>query len=233
MAVIDADRRTRVHSTASEPYKSTVYLRADFSNGTYKIGSGFMIGPSALVTAAHCVYESGVGRAETVSVIPAKDGPIHPYGSARSAEILVSPRYPATGNVVEDWAVVKLRAPLGKETGWLGLRWQRASYRGTAVYNTGYPSAATTAGQSDNRYMFVGTGCIRESRGGILKGDWDATEGNSGGPVFAYYGDTGYTAIGILTNGSAVGTDGSSYPAAYTLATRITKEMYELFMTYR
>lgn len=233
-AIINADSRTRVNPTTAEPYKSTVYLQANFPDGTQLIGSGFMIGPSAIATAGHCVYNGQ--KATSVTVIPAKSGSTYPYGSTTvttASKIIVSPKYLTSGGVNNDWAIVELNDPLGNQTGWLGLRWQTASYNDTLVYNTGYPSAATTSGQSANRYMYVGTGYIKESMTYTLKGNWDATEGNSGGPVFAYYSDTGYTAIGILTNGSNPSTDGSSYPTAHTIATRITKEMYDLFVTYR
>lgn len=61
--------------------------------------------------------------------------------------------------------------------------------------------------------------------------------GNSGGPVYSYYDETGYTLIGILTGGSIA--DGMEYGPnedgvhSYTYATRITQNLYNLFMSYR
>ena len=63
------------------------------------------------------------------------------------------------------------------------------------------------------------------------RGDWDASGGNSGGPVFIYDSSLGYTAIGILTGG---GDDGPIYDLdTYTLATTITSDMLSLFLEYR
>ena len=45
--------------------------------------------------------------------------------------------------------------------------------------------------------------------------------------------NTGYTAIGILTSGSSDNTFNQEYPTAYSTATRIIQEMYNLFVTYR
>lgn len=53
------------------------------------------------------------------------------------------------------------------------------------------------------------------------------------GPVYAYYSDSGYTAIGILTAGSSNSTNGGEYSYAYTTATRFSKNLYGLLMTYR
>lgn len=146
--------------------------------------------------------------------------------------LVVSWEYTQTGSADDDWAVIELNTPLGNQTGWLGLRWQSTSYNNTFVYNTGYPSASSTEEQlADASYMFVGTGYVRESGNKYLKGDWDATGGNSGGPVFAYYNNTGYTLIGILTGGSTI--QNSAYPSSYTFATRITENLYNFFNSYR
>jgi glutamyl endopeptidase len=232
-AIIGSDNRTRVNPTDAGPYCNTVYVQSTFSNGSTIIGSGFMLGPSSIVTAGHCVYNNN-SLATSVTVIPARNGSINPYGSATSTSITVSPQYITGGSTSHDWAIVENDSALGNQTGWLGLRWQTATYNDTYVYNTGYPTPSTTPGQTAGQsYMFLGSGYVESSSTNILNGDWDATSGNSGGPVFAYYSATGYTAIGILTSGSAPSTDGSSYPTAYTTATRITQDMFNLFVQYR
>lgn len=194
-----------------------------------------MIGPSAIATAGHCVYDKKYGFASYVEVFPAKNGSTEPYPSARSSNILVSTAYVFNGLVNDDWAVVELNSKVGNQTGWLGLKWQTASYNGQFVYNTGYPTGtgAPSGQNSSNPYMYRGTGYIKESNTYTLKGNWDSTGGNSGGPVFAYYSDTGYTVIGIVTNGSATSTDGSNYPTAFTTATRITETVFNVFKSYQ
>ncbi len=106
------------------------------------------------------------------------------------------------------------------------------------MYNTGYPAEVTGYEQDDvDRDMFLGTGYVRYSAAKYLCGDWDATGGNSGGPVYIYNSDTGYTLIGILTAGSGTDTDFNDYGLgdgeAYTYATRITQDIYNLFVSYR
>lgn len=234
-ALVGEDNRTRVTNTTTGPYNSTVYMTATFSNGSKSTFSAFMIGPSAAVTAGHCVYDSDKGGVATsVTAIPGKNGSSNPYGSATSSKIIVSPQYEAGAGTNYDWAIIELNSAIGNKTGWLGIRWQSTSYNDTYIYNSGYPSASTTVGQlSDQSYMFVGRGYVKSTDTYTFIGDWDATGGNSGGPVFSYYNDTGYTLIGILTAGSGTNTDGSGYPIAFSKATRITQDMYELFVEYR
>lgn len=89
---------------------------------------------------------------------------------------------------------------------------------------------------SDASFMILGTGKVRNTYSGSSKysgtmtGDWDASGGNSGGPVFALHSTKGHCAIGILTAGTA---SNGSYGSSYTLATRISQKMFDLFLTYR
>ena len=53
------DSRAPVSSSTIGPYCNTVFIRTyyEYNGATYvSCGSGFMIGPSAVGTAAHCVY---------------------------------------------------------------------------------------------------------------------------------------------------------------------------------
>ena len=240
-AVIGKDNRIRIDDTKTEPYNNTCYMVATYSDGSMSgVFSGFMLGPNSAVTAAHCVY-SNSKYAKSVTVVPAKNDTIEPYGSTTSSNIIYDDAYVANGSREDDWAIIELKSSdIGKRTGWLGLKWQSASYDDTDVENTGYPARSDkfTKQNSSNSYMFRGAGKILTTKSngssgrGTLLGDWDASGGNSGGPVFANYTSSGHTAIGILTAGTG---DGDAYNSSscYTLATRISKKMYDLFVTYR
>ncbi len=238
MAVVGTDNRTVVSNTAIGPYCNTVFITASYNNGKTYRGSGFMIGPNAVCTAAHVVYSAADGGYPTsVTVVPAKNGTSEPYGSetisASANNLVVSSNYISNNGPDHDWAIVKLSSNLGNLTGWLGLKWQTASYNSTYVYNTGYPTVVNGIDVSSAHQMYVGTGVIMQSNTYTLKGTWDASGGNSGGPVFANYSGSGYTAIGILTSGSNDSTFGNHYPDAYSTATRITKQLYDLMVSYR
>lgn len=236
MAIVGEDNRQKVQNTAVGPYCNTVYIETTYSNGNTYIGTGFVLGPKAIATAAHCLYNSDRGGyAASVKVVPAKNGNKEPYGSvlvtASADNLIVSSDFIKSSGPNHDWGIILLDTNLGDKTGWLGLKWQSDSYTNTAVYNTGYP--AVVNGQDSGKAMYVGTGTVKTSSDNTFKGTWDASAGNSGGPVYAYYSDSGYTAIGILTSGSQDSTNGSSFPLAYSTATRITKDMYNLFVQYR
>ena len=243
-AIVGQDNRYPVSSTTVSPYSSTVYIEVYWGKSS-KIVSGFMLGPSAVLTAGHCVYDfgennNGKGLATSAIVVPAKNGDVEPYGRA-SVEQFIVPTFSVTGVTSDDWAILVLDKPLGNQTGWLGIRWQDASYEGTFVYNTGYPAPKDADEQNDEQsLMLVSTGYVRKdlrkldvNSENAFEGDWDATGGNSGGPVYINSAETGYTAIGILTAGSLEDTFHNIYPNAFTTATPFTQEMYNLFIQYR
>ena len=201
-------------------------------NGGTNYGSGFMIGPNALATAAHNLYSiKEKAYVKSVNVAPARSDNSKPFGSENvsASSMIVSDSYLA-GTSSEDWAIITLKNNLGTKTGWLGLHWQSSNYSSSQlVYAYGYPSQINGA---DARYrMCKSSGYIRSQTSKYLKGDWDLTGGFSGGPLVEYISGAGYVAIGIHKDGSTI--DGSSYPTSYTGALRITQSLYTLFLSYR
>lgn len=66
-------------------YRNTVYIQVTAPNGSSYRGTGFMIGPSAVATAAHVVYNTQYGGdnyAESGTVFPARANTSTPYGSS-------------------------------------------------------------------------------------------------------------------------------------------------------
>ena len=241
-AIIGSEDRVQITNTNAAPYQYTCYMYSVYKDGTKSgVYSGFMVGAKAAVTAAHCVFD-GKSTLEHVVVIPGKNGGTEPYGSAKSIKVAITSEYMSNEDKADDWAIIELNWNIGYQSKWPALKYKSGSYNGTSVENTGYPGKSKwfTLQNEESTLMFSGKGTIKYSEErdqfgsgrGILKGDWDATGGNSGGPVFAYYPETGYTVIGILTSGSS--DDGNSYGnnTYYTLATRISSAMYELFMSY-
>lgn len=239
-AIIGGDDRVRVTNTKAAPYQYTCYMYSVYKDGTESgVYSGFMIGPKTAVTAAHCVY-NGTKGLDHIVVIPGKNGSTEPYGRANSTKVAITDAYINNGNRADDWAVLELNWNIGYQSKYPALKYKSGSYNGTNIENTGYPAKYHCSLQNDSATLMIsGKGTIRYSEEndkfgyghGILRGDWDASGGNSGGPVFAYYPETGHTVIGILTAGSD---DGSAYNSStcYTEVTRISSDMYEIFMSY-
>lgn len=171
----------------------------------------------------------------SVEVFPAMNGSdpnitgLTKYSAKR---IVCSGKYISSTSYEDDWAIIELDGNPGSRYGWLGLRWRGGSFVGDNIWNTGYPGGKD-APKSQNKYgtvMMLGKGKILDCDGHTLKGAWDATVGNSRGPVFSPYSYGGYDAIGILSTGSGTNTYGQDYGNAYTTATRFTRGMYDLFV---
>lgn len=115
------------------PYSTIVtfatYNSNTHSNGVY--GSGFVIGPNVIVTAAHCVVNSE-GWVKNMRVISQ-------YGTSSSTVYKVKEIYCLSkyidciekGNVNKiryDWAVVIVDGNIGEKTGWLGFETSDSLY---------------------------------------------------------------------------------------------------------
>ncbi len=90
--------------------------------------TGFLIGPSRVLTAAHCLYDAVQGRWRGAIELHFVAGyqrdrylihaPVARYRRAPAFDA-ANPASPA--NLVADWAVLTLAQPIGRQAGWLGL----------------------------------------------------------------------------------------------------------------
>lgn len=115
--------------------------------------TGILIGPDEVLTQARCLYAGREGRwlrPQELHFIAAyqKDSYL---ADSKVADFTVAPGFNPQGgvslaNLTNNWAVVKLQQPIGRQTGWLGLEWdnsnlQAATRRGRAAYlRAGYRS---------------------------------------------------------------------------------------------
>lgn len=215
--IVGDDNRVKVTNTTDGQWRNTVKLLIKGRDNKNYIGSGFMIGPNSVATSGHCVYNtSWNGWAKEITVIPALKGTSQPYGSAVSYKLECGGNWLNNNDNQDDWGIIRIKANLGNSTGWLGLRWQSASYNGETVRAVGYPG-------EDGTYMYYGDGKVNSSSKRTLSGNWDISGGQSGGPVQKYYSSTGYTAIGINRGGSST----------YSDCLRIDEWVYNKLISYR
>ena len=81
-AIIGSNDITVVDNPTATPYCSTVCLQITTNNGGTNYGSGFMIGPNALATAAHNLYSiKEKAYVKSVNVAPARSDNSKPFGS--------------------------------------------------------------------------------------------------------------------------------------------------------
>lgn len=87
-AIVDIDDRVRISNTTQVPWRRICALRIQFPSGATYRGTGFLIGPRAVVTAGHCVYlHNQGGWARQVTVIPGSNGPAAPFGRVESGAL--------------------------------------------------------------------------------------------------------------------------------------------------
>ena len=65
------------------PYSSVVLVQTTFSDGSSWNGSGVMVGPNDVLTAAHMLWHADAGYATSVTVTPGYDDGSAPFGSIR------------------------------------------------------------------------------------------------------------------------------------------------------
>ena len=88
-AIIGSNDITVVDNPTATPYCSTVCLQITTNNGGTNYGSGFMIGPNALATAAHNLYSiKEKAYVKSVNVAPARSDNSKPFGSENVSNYL-------------------------------------------------------------------------------------------------------------------------------------------------
>ncbi len=215
---------TRVNSPrVSSQYRSTVYITYT-KNGSPCTATGFMIGPRAVATNGHVLYNPQYDTyASNLVVYPAYSNSLTPYGSANATAYIMNEGWTDERNNEYDWAVIELDSNIGDSTGYLGLRWQGSSYNGTSFMSNGYPYEVNGY---ENYYMYCSTGTVTSSSDRKLKSNnTNSIDGMSGGPAYIYNESSGYVAIALISGGIVGGTENGYV--------RITQEVYDLFVSYR
>ena len=197
--VIGTDNRIKVeHPINYGEHRNTVHLSIKFPKGQ-SMGTGFMLGPSAVATAGHCVYDSSMGGwAEKIMVYPAREGKDGIPYSAGSTKLEAGGNWVKNRDVTDDWGVIQLNSNIGNKVGWLGLKYQAGAYTGNVTV-AGCPGEVRGVNYFDNPYMFKHTSAISSDDKWrmLYYKNLDTSGGQSGAPVYRYYADTGYTAIAI------------------------------------
>ncbi|MBP3692612.1 MAG: trypsin-like peptidase domain-containing protein [Clostridia bacterium] len=186
--IINGDNRVRITNPQSAfPYKAICQIITYWDkngDGIYdeKVGiaSGYMAGPSIVVTNGHVIYDDEKKIwCEYAEVIPARDGAnSQPFGIIESTTIHTSTAWIEDADFDHDWAIIELETPVGKETGWFSQVWTSGTLNNTSVNLTGYP------GDKDFGTMWRAPGSIVNTFDYWVEFSCDTYRGSSGAPIY-------------------------------------------------
>lgn len=221
--VIGEDTRIRITDTTQYPYSAICFIEAnfDFNNDGvidwYGEGSGSLIGPNTVATAAHVIYNSEHDVwASYVKVYPGKNGTTNPYGYAVYSNMLISGKWNSTYNFPseEDWGLIELSSPLGNSCGYLGL--SESATINMNVNLTGYHGDLTRG------TMWKSTGVLTSVEDNYIRYNCDMMPGASGSPIY----DNSNQLIGINAYGQDVKNE---YEYTENSGPRLTNYLYQYF----
>lgn len=167
--------------------------------------TGFLVGERTALTAAHCLYDYREGRWWHVNDIHFVAGyqrdayvahsTAQSFRVARRSE---PPREPRVDAILNDWAVIRLKEPIGRKAGWLGMRQLDAKMM--AQLRHGSMRAMQAGYRRDRGHVItLGTDCRRPKffgRGRGIRHRCDVIEGGSGSPLLVF-AEGALQAIGI------------------------------------
>ncbi len=197
--------------TTVSPYKSIVRITVRMNGGTYQ-GSGVLISPDEVLTAAHLVYTTGVGLATNIQVTPGYNSGVAPFGTYSGTVTHYNAINDAGGflylpDIQADYAVIHLSTPT--TAGYIPVGVAFSS--GVATVG-GYPGVVNGAqvDMPETLSTYPGYNILT----GVSIG-----AGSSGGPVYTGEG-AGAVVIGVVSASSAV--TGTGYFKKLTAADRAT-----------
>lgn len=191
-SVIGTDERTRVLDTKLVPYNSVVFIAADGASG-----SGAVVGPNTVLTAAHVVKNIRNNPAkDSIYVIPGRDGSKLPFGKFKIKAVYIPQSYLEKPSVDSDLALITIEPLNGKsisevvppllfkivDSVSVGTKVSTAGYPGDKPWATMWKTSGTTTGETSTRLYY----------------DLDTYGGQSGSPVF----DENNEVIAVHTTGA-------------------------------
>lgn len=210
------DDRVEVDNTRLAPWRWICSLIITAADGSQWVGSGWLAGPSTIITAGHCVYIHGRGGwAERVDVYPGRHGTSTTLSFSSSD--LRSVEGWTQGQTEEcDYGAVILPRP-ASGFGFFGFQSMTdADLRMLTVNVFGYPADKTPG------TLWGHTRVLEQVQPRMLVYDISTFGGQSGCPVYFKDGDRRYV-VGIHNYGDVSGNSG----------TRVTDQVFDNIVKWK
>lgn len=204
--VIGVDSRVMVTDTSTIPWRCICHLEVEYEFGPVGYGTGFLIGPTSVLTAAHVLVNPSKHdrtrrrTARQVRVIPGRSGTMAPYGyfEAQFSECKVPEQWLRDGedesNDAWDFAVIPIPESYktehqrnGDRLGYFGLKCftdAEAADKASMLFvnNAGYPYEANKPYGS----LWYNAGRVRKMEKAYIEYMVDTEGGQSGSPVYFF-----------------------------------------------
>ena len=115
------DGRIRIKQTTEWPHLLNGQMSMKYLGGEYG-GSGTLIGPHHILTAAHNIYNVAKKEwAQSIAIHVGRNKSVSPFGEIRAVHVYTFSQYVEDGNENYDMALLVLNHSIGYKTGWCGL----------------------------------------------------------------------------------------------------------------
>lgn len=183
--IIDPDERIQRMDTTIFPWSTVVKIKGNF--GEFSMGcTGWILGPSTVATAAHCIYDYGDTNvfASNVEIIPALNTTVQnsePFGRCKAVIAWLLNLWVSSGSDQYDYGVYGLNCRAGEQTGNLGYQILADNLLlNTLVNVTGYPD------DKGGTTMWYAMGGISSVSNNFFNYPNDTYRGQSGAPVWEF-----------------------------------------------
>lgn len=222
------DRRVELRNT-SAPWRTLCSLLFETPNGRFR-GTGWLAGPSLVVTSGHCVFDPVRygGDARSVTVVPGCAWRKQPFGVFKSRRFLCTDSWRERQDPSGDVGCIQLDTDIGRAIGWMSAAAVDPTQIGpAAVVVAGYPEFA-----GSYEHLLVAKGPVRTVVDGRLYYELDTTEGQSGGPVWFDYPGDGAPQV-IAVHGYEAGAAAPAAGAGVNSGPLITPELLAVIETWQ
>jgi glutamyl endopeptidase len=229
-AVFGDDERVPVLNTQIYPFQSICKIFTSFENGALNGGTGAIIGPQTILTAAHNIYDPTLKFGINFTIIPGLNGSSQPYGSFQTNKKTFPEKWIEQFDQRYDFGAIFLPQPLPNNLklnpiGFTSLQDDVLNSK-PGITICGYPKDKPTKDHPlAGRSQYSASSVISQVTPRTFSYFIDTEEGQSGSPLL-YFDGSDYFACAIH-NRKPIGQN----PA--NSATRIIPEIFNKILNWK